>query len=394
MLSDQDMNKNDFDRLFKEKFDEHDFAYNPLNWDKLSRELPKEKNNRRLLPWLTGVAASIALLAGGYWFFNNAPDTKTDVVVNQPKDETQQNVELPQPAQESIIDKKENSEEQNPLQKIVPSSSNAIVNRTKSSNNVISAQPINTNTKKTENINSPIFEPYEKNLIPTPIAETKPHEEIVTNSNTMPVPTKSITKDPIFFPSDDNFNTPRERNTAVSLAGGFNYGSLNAGYMASVNARQKIGSKLFIEGDLGFMQNQEVVAASMSTNQFNTITSGSTMGRPAKIEEKPNSIYYLQMSPSIGYQLHKNISVGVGADVQKLLDGNNEDRPVITTNDGFKLIPLWDAGVIGKTEYSISKRLKAGILYREGVNNLIKGNNNYYERRYLQIQMKLKLFGK
>src|SRR5690606_3292206 len=165
-------------------------------------------------------------------------------------------------------------------------------------------------------------------------------------------------------------------------------------YGASVNARQKIGRRIFVEGDLGFMQNQEMIASTMSTDYYNRVNSGQFSGRPAKIEEKPYNIHYLQMAPSIGYQLHEHISVGIGADVQKLLDGTREDRPVVTTEQGFKLIPLWDAGVTGKAEYSISRRLKAGVLYREGINNLLQGNTNYYERRYLQVQMKLKLFGK
>jgi|GEM_PF-2846917 len=394
------MSTSDFDRIFKEKFDEHEFAYNPKNWDLLSHDLPKENKKRKLLPWLTGIAASVALLAGGYWFFHNAPDKKNDVVVNeQVQHKSLKRVEK-STYENSDLQNSKTTEETEPNQ-TVPQQQILMPDNTIANN-----KPLNEpNLKKSvavspppqQTVNSPI-EPYEKNLLYFDVnpATTKPREDVVTTrkSETNTYPTVSDDpKNPIFFSDDETPKTP-SRKPVISLAGGFNYGSLNTAYGAAVNAHQKIGNRFFIEGDLGVMRNQEVYAASMSTNQFNTITSNTGLGRPAKVEEKPNNIYYVQLSPSVGYQLHKNISIGVGADMQKLLDGNNGSRPVIATEEGFKLVPLWDAGITGKTEYTISKRLKAAMLYREGVNNLLQGDNRYFERRYLQVQMKWRLFGK
>lgn len=388
------MSINDFDKLFKEKFEEHEFAYNPMNWDRLTHALPREKHKRRIIPWLTGIAASVALVVGASWWMQHKTDGNDHVNITKVKssDHTLPRVSVPVTPEPDI----KATAPQDPLQRITPVSNN-ILTGTKRVQTVLPDKSVNTVEEK-EISNSPVTQPYEKNLLsfkPDPVI-SQTHEEIVTKSDPQTNPVKPVTHEningPVFSPDDDK--RPQDRKTSVSLAGGFNYGTFNTGYGASVNAHQKIGDKLFIEGDLGFMQNQEMIASPMSTNNYNMMRSGQVKGRPAKLEERPYNIYYLQMSPSIGYQLHKNISVGVGADVQKLLDGNMNERPVVTTEEGFKLIPLWDAGITGKTEYTISRRLKAGILYREGVNNLLQGNSNYYERRYLQVQMKLKLFGK
>lgn len=388
------MSINDFDKLFREKFEEHEFAYNPMNWDRLTHALPREKNRRKIIFRLTGIAASVALLAGASWLFvQHRVDRNDDVdiAVNTLNQQSQSTVAPAVTKPDTNI-----PTDENPLQHIVPVSNNILISSNKTTTS-IPDKSVNTVEEK-ETSDSPITQPYEKNLIPFApvpvISQTR--EEIVTKSDPQTNPVKPITYEnfdvPVFSPDDDR--SARDRKTVVSLAGGFNYGTFNTGYGASVNARQKVGRKVFVEGDLGFMQNREMIASAMSTNHYNMVNSGQVRGRPAKLEEKPYSIYYLQMSPSIGYQLHENISVGVGADVQKLLDGTMDDRPVVTTEQGFKLIPLWDAGVTGKAEYAISRRLKAGVQYREGVNNLLQGNNNYYERRYLQVQMKLKLFGK
>lgn len=388
------MSINDFDKLFKEKFEEHEFAYNPMNWEKITHALPQEKHKRRVIPWLTGIAASVALVVGASWWMHHKTDGNDDV--NITKTESPENT-LPQNVVPAIPEPDiKTTDVQDPLKQITPVSNNILAN-TKNIHTALPDESVNTIEEK-KIPNSPITQPYEKNLLsftPNPVI-SKSHEEIVTKSDPQKNLIKPITHEniegPVFSP--DESEKPQGRKTSISLAGGFNYGTFNTGYGASVNARQKISNKLFIEGDLGFMQNQEVIASAMSTSHYNMMRSGQFRGRPARLEEKPYNIYYLQMSPSIGYQLHKNISVGVGADVQKLLDGNVNDRPVVATEEGFKLIPLWDAGITGKTEYSISRRLKAGILYREGVNNLLQGNSNYYERRYLQVQMKLRLFGK
>ncbi|HTN46031.1 MAG TPA: hypothetical protein VL098_06745 [Flavipsychrobacter sp.] len=399
------MSTNEFDRVFKDRFDEHEFAYNPVHWEKLTRELPVERKRRALMPWLTGMAASVALLAGSYWFFHHASRHSQDVASGkQPVAPSSQpapaviHPSVPQPATSSNQHQPENIPAHEALKGMIPAPvTPAVATLSKAAKNTNTTHPAPSSEKQDENLYETPTKPSEKNLFPfIPNPVTLPNDKIAVTEPLEPAPATSITENlhnPIFFPSENDDPTKRDGKASISLAGGFNYGSLNAGYAASVNAKKKIGRKLFVEGDLGFMQNQQVVSSSMSTNGFNSVAGGGAAGRPAKLEEKPNDIYYFQLSPSLGYQLHERISIGAGVDMQKLLDGSASDRPVVATEDGFKMIPLWDAGITGRTEYNISKRVKAGILYREGINNMFSGDKRYFERRYLQIQMKLKLFG-
>jgi hypothetical protein len=393
------MSTNEFDRLFKDRFDEHEFAYNPGHWEKLTRELPVERKRRTILPWLTGMAASVALLAGGYWFFHNASQHTQDIAtIKQPSSPSVTHSITQQPTPSQNQNQEQTIPVQEALKAIIPTPAPpTLMANSKNAKSTHTSYPAAPSEKQDKNIYETPTKPSEKNLlpfIPNPVAP--PNDKIAVNEPLKSAPAPSITEnlhDPIFFPSENDEPAKPSGKTSISLAGGFNYGSLNAGYAASVNAKKKIGRKLFVEGDLGFMQNQQVVSSSMSTTGFNSVAGGGAAGRPAKLEEKPNDIYYFQLSPSLGYQLHEKISIGAGVDMQKLLDGSTTDRPVVATEDGFKMIPLWDAGITGKTEYNISKRVKAGILYREGINNMFSGDKRYFERRYLQVQMKLKLFG-
>ena len=66
------MSKNEFDRLLKEQFDQHEFAYSPANWEKLAGQLPASGSRRiSILPWLKPVAlaAGLALLLGSVAVF-------------------------------------------------------------------------------------------------------------------------------------------------------------------------------------------------------------------------------------------------------------------------------------------------------------------------------------
>src|SRR5690606_31953185 len=78
------MSINEFDKILNERFEEHEFAYNPENWDKLSQQLNPPSHKRKLLPWLTGIAASLAILAGGYWLMYH-PSQPSVVNNNQPE---------------------------------------------------------------------------------------------------------------------------------------------------------------------------------------------------------------------------------------------------------------------------------------------------------------------
>ena len=99
------------------------------------------------------------------------------------------------------------------------------------------------------------------------------------------------------------------------------------------------------------------------------------------------SLYYAQVTPSIGYKLAKRVSVGVGPDFQQMLVDN---RPEINTAErgNIKVAPVFDMGFMGKTEVAVTKNIKAAVYYREGINNVITPTNKYIDRNYLQFQIK------
>jgi hypothetical protein len=88
--------------------------------------------------------------------------------------------------------------------------------------------------------------------------------------------------------------------------------------------------------------------------------------------------YQIEATPMVAYQLLHNFSVAAGAEVAKILntkeyaDGLNHialhSRTAVNVN-------TWDAGVVGKLEYTLYKNIVIGYRYRQGVTNLVQGYN-------------------
>src|SRR5215217_597085 len=73
---------NDFDRGLVQKFEAHDYEYNPAQWDRLAKQLPPAKNSRiKRYIWLpiSGIAAAIALLLGIPAVMQKNKDNNTNV---------------------------------------------------------------------------------------------------------------------------------------------------------------------------------------------------------------------------------------------------------------------------------------------------------------------------
>jgi hypothetical protein len=189
---------------------------------------------------------------------------------------------------------------------------------------------------------------------------------------------------PLAFNNSVSFEPKEARvnKTFVSLTGGMNFGSMNTGYMAGINAKQKLSKKIFLEGDLAIVGN--TASQTFTKQQIPVNTAGGSL-KGAPIDYKDANLIYVEVNPTVGYQLMNKVSVGVGADLQQMVNGTNT---LVNVNDETKTIPAFDFGLTGKTEIALSPKIKAGILYREGINNLINGSSNYFDRSYLQVQLK------
>lgn len=389
--------KNEFDDKLLKKFEEHEFPFDEHKWETLSHLLPKQKSNRKVL-WLTSIGVAASLLVGALLLYkivlhshNNTELAQTPTIKHQ---QTQQNnhqfnniphnntpIQQPQPATNIALASKNNKFFH---KHIALASNNTVANNP--INQPIVPQSIANTTTAIPNTPTQTAEPSTNNAAPTTgtVANATPTKQPVLVSEAEigfnPLPNKT-----------SNNNKPN-----LSLAGGLNYGSLNTGYTAGLNAHQKIGRKLFIESDLAVTNNHSNNVSVISASQFSAFSNGTGASKPVTnaVQQSTASFLYLQFNPSVGYNIHPKIALSFGADLQKLLNNNSDNRTVIFNADDPKQLPNLDVGLTGKTEVSVTPRLKAGVLYREGLNNFINGSNEYFDRRYLQVQLKFRVLGK
>jgi hypothetical protein len=361
------MSLNEFDKLLKERFDEHEFAYNDANWDKLARQLPEKSHKVLPFPWLklTGVAAALAITVSGISYFSNKHESVDIAQKVTPPALLQAQTPNPSLAKAVVPD---NHTDHIPAKTAV-SSKNSVTSTAKrkaASSNIITA--------------TPAMVPVD--YVPAKTSEHTTAPEVAKNEIITERQEKKDAPANIAFNNEIAFEpTARLNKTFVSLTGGMNFGSMNTGYMAGINAKQKLSKKIFLESDLAIVGN--TASQTFSRQQIPINTGGSLKGAP--IDYKNTNLVYVQVNPTVGYQLMKKVSVGVGADLQQMLNGGNT---LVNVNDETKTIPASDFGLTGKTEISISPKIKAGILYREGINNLVNGSSDYFDRSYLQVQLK------
>ncbi len=104
-------------------------------------------------------------------------------------------------------------------------------------------------------------------------------------------------------------------------------------------------------------------------------------------------LYYAQVTPSIGYKVIKKMSIALGPDFQKML-GDNRPAPSTVDRNNIQVAPTFDVGFVGKTEYALTKKVRAGVYYRKGINNIITPMDKFIDRDYVQFQVKYTIFNK
>jgi len=173
----------------------------------------------------------------------------------------------------------------------------------------------------------------------------------------------------------------------LSVAAGFNYGTVNTGYAIGAAIDKKLGNKFGLEVMLAYVGNTASASGSQYPPQPPPYTPpGKPSPLPATASSSP--LNYLQFAPMADYSLSKKLTLSAGADLQRLL----QDHDVtILYNDNLKVAPPIDLGMLLRTEYAIFPFLKAGLSYRLGANNIVAPGNNYFDRNYMQIQLKYKL---
>lgn len=388
------MNTSEFDNLLRDRFSDGEFEYKPAQWDRMVIELNTvHKKKNRILP-LLGMAAAIAAVAitSGLWLLRKpaAPIAATKSAAEQAKTPV-----LPVAASQE--DRGREEQEMNTpaasVDNIAPHSSHAVPRHMDAYNNPVPVQQPSINTVGDTAM---------------PVAAANKASEKQTGEK----PRKNYDKVDLSLPVAVYTDEAKDKKRlSVGVTGGVNYSSASSGYMAGVNARQPLGRKLYLEGDLAVISSKNLQnTANYSATEYSALNAyhsgdhsggftGSGSGQPVGNTSAPpkgqavSNLYYLQVAPTLGYQLIRKISVGVGADFQRKLQAD-ETKTVVSDNpqtDDIKLAPNMDIGLTGKAEYSITKKLKAGVLYRGGVNSWM--DPKYVNRNYMQVQLKWMIFG-
>lgn len=402
------MKPKEFDELVRQKFDQNDFEYNPKNWDKLAEELDGRAKKRSVIMWwwmpLAGVAASVALAMGIPGMLRHEAPMGT-IAETTP---VHKNIMMQQPVQQT--DK---------AQAVLAYNGTAY-----------QATPVHKKAKRKHKATIAVSEPEH-------IAGIQFHDIAVDRKpvqqrdiiNLMAIG-KTIIKDKEqdkkkLVAADEAINTfkqdiiqaPKAPRLSVILSGGISRGNQNNGYMAGATIRKMVNDKVFVEGDIAFANSTNTQATqylapadgsgagryntgygaaktpTSTTTDANKIAAVSAPEGVIKVANVTYNLSYAQVTPCIGYKIMKKMSIAAGPDFQEMLVDN---RPAKSTVDKGNLqeAPVFDVGFVGKSEYSVTKNIKAAVAYRKGINSVITPTDKYIDRDYLQFQIKCAIFNK
>lgn len=408
------MSKSEFDDLLRKKITEEDLEYNPENWDRLSQLLPPALPGHSK-KWTIGlgIAAALALLLATTLLIklmdqtNRIPAPDPGLAARTQHEPMPANEPLKPPKTPGAGIKTRNNKH---IAGLPGAAGNRLPAGIQIPNNNMEA-PVNGNAgSRHATMKDPGVTPPAEGTAWAPGKQTqegKAQGDEAVNSIIANHPGPSLLPDRVSIPGQQknslaaapyDLHPSEERNqTSIAFGGGVNYGSLNAGYSLGITAQQQISNHFFFDGTVAIMYNN---------NTPNNIVNyaGSPMPAPANTAARPAqkmmlsapavapvaSLYYVQFNPSFGYQLADNLAVSVGGDLQQMLSRDQDLRKYQVNEDGTRVFPGLDLGFTGKTEYSITPQIQAGLIFREGLNNLIQPNQElpFVNRRYIQVQFK------
>ncbi len=416
------MKPGEFDDLFRQKFDQNDFAYNPRNWDRLAEEMDGRAKRRNLLMWLwmpvTGMAASVALAigvtsllhfgftegsaSGGYASTGKfgagtqqqqheaiamVPDVAVNAAVVPAKTKTVRGIKTIKAT-------------------ATPGAGNSAVGL-KLSNMANTGQPATTARYAAAEFAAATDVDKMPAVPATPKPEKKQQPAVAKHE-----PMQTFREEP------KTMAVRKKMNFSVILSGGVNQGNNNSGYMAGATVRKMINDKVYVESDIAFASSDNVQrtkfmsyensagpagggtlaskpasASKVSSDDLNTAQNTGGVTGVVKTQDISYNLSYAQITPGIGVKVMKRMSVGMGPDFQKMLVDNRPATSVVD-RDNIQVAPTFDVGFIGKTEFAFTNRFKAAVAYRKGMNGFINPSDKFIDRDYLQFQMKCTIFNR
>ena len=176
-------------------------------------------------------------------------------------------------------------------------------------------------------------------------------------------------------------------NFRVAANGGLNYNTSKLGYSVGASISKSISKKVALQADLAFLDNSRQSSYSqrnVTTRQISGLngyyTAFDTSYQKTTKDYKQN---YAQVALSVDLSLTQRNNVCVGVDVQRLLNGEQEDE----NNTSFQRASNWNSGVLLRYRYDLNQKLSLGLSYRQDVtsaiqktwqNNALQVYLNYY----------------
>ncbi|MDR3679055.1 MAG: hypothetical protein P4L41_03740 [Flavipsychrobacter sp.] len=371
------MSNNEFDRLVAEKLKQTTFTYDPGDWDKLTVQLADARRKKRTILFVykaSGIAASLLVCAIGISLLLSKKEIAT--TVNIPYHTTSK-IAMSAPATPSTTIK---TQTQNPV--ISANRSKTFIVATKKTNKTQLLVNVGTITNTTSSLTAAPAAMHDSGN--SAVAQTTLVEKFA-QVDKKSIPQQKSVALPLPAPSIQEEVAVVKKNINISVGGGVNYGTLNAGYALNAVADKRISNKMSIEVTMGYINNSSTTATSYGGSNYNPVNTAHSI---TNTTTNTTPLNYLQFSPVAGYNVSKKIIVGAGADLQRLLE---DHETTVIYNDKEKVAPMTDIGLLLKTDYAVTTRLKGGVSYRIGANNLLSAGNNYIDRNYMQVQLKYRL---
>jgi hypothetical protein len=387
------MKPKEFDELIRQKFDRNDFEYNPRNWDSLAEELDGRAKKRSLIMWwwmpLAGVAASVALAMGLTTFWQQPERGKVGIAAEHARKFNFKQSELVQTVEVPVAIEPEHKD----------------VQYAKSENKQHTIKAANKEEDMAEHFGISL-----QNVISyTQISRTKKVELAKTAEVVIPKTKekkKEATTTEVVYTTFKPEEVRKAPKLTINLSGGVSHGNQNSGFTAGATVRRMINDKVFVEGDVAFASSnntQDIPDVKYVYGKPGLSKSTATDANKPTVVPQPIAVPYVRtasynlsyalVSPSIGYKIIKKISIAAGPDFQQVL-ADNRPAPSTTDHGTLQQAPLFDIGFTGKTEYSITRGIKAGVSYRKGINNVLTPMGKFIDRDYLQFQVKCAIFNK
>ena len=446
------MKEKEFDELIRQQFEQNDFEYKPANWAQLKFSLENKKGGRKNLLWIplailgtvTSVAASIAMMVALPSFFNHNTKTIAEIAsyessnihihsttpaapiasplsakaspTTNPIDNSTEPF-IPTPVLHyngtlyTFTYTKNNTQEPISTFKKVPASPsqrtndlqdfkgrhlleinrNEIVWLHKTSISIASSfnygayasgYSIVANGRKM--LNDKFYIEGDIAFVSNTATERFGYTPLSPSTKSMSSQSSANNTSNAEYEGNNGGLQSTYNSIAFTNSHSQGYGASNGPYMAArTTGSNTSGNSVPDPGT------PNVVSPNFTMpEEHNTVPSSGPFTR-----EDSYNLYYAQISPSFGFHCTKLLSIGLGGDLQHLiLQGHSN---LTTDNTGaIKQIPGMDMGFIGKTELTVNKKIKAGLSYRQGLNNFIAGGNKYVDRSYLQFQLKYMIFKK